>query len=215
MLALLILSLSVAAPRMAKDIQRDREMETMQRGKQYIRGHPALLPEIQRLSAEHRCAGEDQHIRFLRKKYVDPTTGKDDWKPIHCGQNKTPTAMGFFGQPLTGTTIAGVGPERRQHGQRRRAERRHWHRDRWQHRQRDWRQQFPVRFERYAGFVDIRYGWAFEFGHRGSGRHWQYRHQAVPAPASAAARTQREAHRPPRARARARACPARPSAGRA
>ncbi len=49
-------------------------------------------------------------IRFLRKKYVDPTTGKDEWKPIHMGQNKAPTAMGFFGQPLAGSTLAGIGP---------------------------------------------------------------------------------------------------------
>ena len=50
------------------------------------------------------------NVRFLRKKYVDPTTGKDEWKPIHFGQNKAPTAMGFFGQPLAGSSIAGVGP---------------------------------------------------------------------------------------------------------
>src|ERR1700758_5430089 len=46
-------------------------------------------------------------IRFLRKKYIDPTTGKDDWKPIMFGQNKTPMAMGFFGQPLGGAGFGG------------------------------------------------------------------------------------------------------------
>jgi len=30
-------------------------------------------------------------------------TGKDDWKPIMYCQNKTPMAMGFFGQPLAGS----------------------------------------------------------------------------------------------------------------
>jgi hypothetical protein len=44
-------------------------------------------------------------IRFLRKKYIDPITGQDDWKPVLFGQNKTPTAMGFFGQPLAGKCI--------------------------------------------------------------------------------------------------------------
>ncbi len=51
-------------------------------------------------------------IHFLRKKYIDPMTGQDDWKPIAFGQNKTPTAMGFFGEPLAGnaSTLAGIGP---------------------------------------------------------------------------------------------------------
>jgi hypothetical protein len=55
-------------------------------------------------------------IRFLRKKYIDPTTGKDDWKPVLFGQNKTPMAMGFFGQPMGGIgfgggVLAGTGPD--------------------------------------------------------------------------------------------------------
>ena len=50
------------------------------------------------------------NIRFLRKKYVDPTTGKEEWKPIQFGQNKTPQAMGFFGQPLAAANGAGIGP---------------------------------------------------------------------------------------------------------
>ena len=45
----------------------------------------------------------------------DPITGKDDWKPIMFGQQKTPLAMGFFGQPLGGAgfggaVMAGTGP---------------------------------------------------------------------------------------------------------
>ena len=113
MLALLTISMSVAIPAVIKDIQRDRELETMERGQQYIRAikmyykkFGAYPPSVETLV---KPAGPG-NLRFLRKKYLDPITGKDDWKPIHFGQNKAPTAMGFFGQPLGGIGMAGVGP---------------------------------------------------------------------------------------------------------
>lgn len=110
MMALLALTLSVAAAKMAKEIQRDRELETMERGKQYIRAvkmyykkFNAYPPNVDAL------VKPTNNIRFLRKKYLDPITGKDDWKPVYLGQNKAPTAMCFFGQPCAGSTIAATG----------------------------------------------------------------------------------------------------------
>lgn len=110
MLALLIIAMAVAAPRIRDDIQRDRELETMQRGKQYIRAIKMYYKKFGAYPPNVDALVKTNEIRFLRKKYIDPTTGKDEWKPILWGQNKTPTAMGFFGQPLGGTTIAGIGP---------------------------------------------------------------------------------------------------------
>jgi type II secretory pathway pseudopilin PulG len=117
LVALLTLSLSIALPRISKEIQRDREVETMHRGKQYIRGirmyykkFGAYPPNVDAL------VKGTNNIRYLRKKYVDPTTGKEDWKLIHFGQNKAPTAMGFFGVPLGGSTIAGTGPGAQSNG---------------------------------------------------------------------------------------------------
>jgi type II secretory pathway pseudopilin PulG len=111
LLALLTLSLSVAVPRMSKAIQRDREVETMHRGKQYIRGIQLYYRKFHAYPPSVDALVKTNEIRFLRKRYIDPMTGKDDWKPILFGQNKAPTAMGFFGQPLsTGGSIAGIGP---------------------------------------------------------------------------------------------------------
>jgi type II secretory pathway pseudopilin PulG len=110
MLAILIISMSVAAPLIKKSIQRDRDVETMQRGKQYIRAIKLYYRKFGAYPPNIDALVKTNDIRFLRKKYIDPTTGKDEWKPIHFGQNKTPTAMGFFGQPLTGSTMAGTGP---------------------------------------------------------------------------------------------------------
>jgi type II secretory pathway pseudopilin PulG len=109
-LAILILSLTVALPKIRESIQRDREVETMHRGKQYVRAIQLYYRKFGAYPPNIDALVKTGEIRFLRKRYIDPITGKDDWKPIHFGQNKTPTAMGFFGQPLAGSTLAGTGP---------------------------------------------------------------------------------------------------------
>lgn len=110
LLAILVISLAVAAPRVKESIQRERELETMERGKQYIRAIQLYYRKFHAYPPNMDALVKTQEIRFLRKKYIDPTTGKDEWKPVMFGQNKAPTAMGFFGQPLAGSSIAGIGP---------------------------------------------------------------------------------------------------------
>jgi type II secretory pathway pseudopilin PulG len=109
MIALLIISMAVALPKVAADIQRDRELETYHRGMQYRRAIQLYFKKFQRYPPNMEALIKTNEIRFLRKKYIDPTTGKDDWKPILFGQNKTPMAMGFFGQPLGGIGFGGAG----------------------------------------------------------------------------------------------------------
>jgi type II secretory pathway pseudopilin PulG len=108
LVAMLTIALAVALPKISKEIQRDRELETMNRGKQYARAvrmyykkFGSYPPNVDAL------VKPTNNIRFLRKKYADPTTGKEDWKPIGVGQNKAPTVMGFFGQPLGGVGMGG------------------------------------------------------------------------------------------------------------
>jgi type II secretory pathway pseudopilin PulG len=102
LLALFTIALAVALPKVIKEIQRDRELETMHRGKQYIR---AVKMYYKTFSSTYppnvdALVKPTNNIRFLRRKYADPTTRKEDWKPVLFGQNKAPTAMGFFGQPM-------------------------------------------------------------------------------------------------------------------
>jgi len=99
LLALLVISLAIAAPIVRKEIQRDREIETMHRGKQYVRAVKMYYKKFGAYPPSVDALVNTNQIRFLRKKYIDPTTGKDEWKIIRFGQNKTPT-MGFFGQPI-------------------------------------------------------------------------------------------------------------------
>ena len=109
LLFLLVLTLSIALPRVREDIQRDRDVETMHRGKQYIRAIQLYYRKFHAYPPNIDALVKTNNIRFLRKRYLDPTTGKDDWKPIQFGQNKLPTAYGFFGQPLAGSTVGGIG----------------------------------------------------------------------------------------------------------
>jgi type II secretory pathway pseudopilin PulG len=115
LLALLIIAMAVAMPKISADIQRDREIETYRRGMQYRRAVQLYFKKFQRYPPNVDALVKTNNIRFLRKKYIDPITGKDDWKPIMFGQQKTPLAMGFFGQPLGGAgfggaVLAGTGP---------------------------------------------------------------------------------------------------------
>ena len=110
MTAILILSLAIALPRVKASIQRDREIETMQRGKQYIRAVQLYYKKFNAYPPNIDALIKTNNIRFLRRKYVDPTTGKEEWTPVLYGQNKTPQAMGFFGQPLAASALGGIGP---------------------------------------------------------------------------------------------------------
>jgi len=110
LLAILTLWMSVAIPKLTRSIQRDREVETMHRGKQYIRAVQLYYRKFHAYPPTIDALVKTNDIRFLRKKYLDPMTGKDDWKPIMFGQNKAPIVMGFFGQAMaTGSTLAGIG----------------------------------------------------------------------------------------------------------
>jgi len=110
---MVLIALAVAVPKMAADIQRDREVEMVHRGKQYVRAIKMYYKKFGAYPPNLDALVKSNDIRFLRKRYKDPMTGKDDWHLIHFGENKTPS-YGFFGQPISGaggSTIAGVGPQ--------------------------------------------------------------------------------------------------------
>jgi type II secretory pathway pseudopilin PulG len=110
LLAILTLTLAIALPKVRQDLQRDREREAMQRGKQYRRAVQLYFRKYHKYPPSLDALKGTDGIRFLREEYVDPVTGKNDWQPILFGQNKVPTVMGFFGQAGVGSTIAGTGP---------------------------------------------------------------------------------------------------------
>ena len=109
---MVMIALSVALPKVTADIERDREVEMVHRGQQYVRAIKLYYKKFGAYPPNMDALVKTNEIRFLRKRYKDPMTGKDDWHLIHFGENKTPS-FGFFGQPLGGvggSPLAGVGP---------------------------------------------------------------------------------------------------------
>jgi type II secretory pathway pseudopilin PulG len=98
---IVLLVLGVAAPKVAKELRRDREVEAVHRGNQYVRAVQLYYRKFGHYPGSIEQLEKTNNIRFLRQKYVDPMTGKADWRLIHLGEAKT-TVKGYFGAPLTG-----------------------------------------------------------------------------------------------------------------
>ena len=112
LMVMVLIMLSLAAPKVAADIERDREVEMIHRGNQYVRAIKLYYRKFGAYPPNMDALVKTNEIRFLRKRYKDPITGKDEWHLIHFGENKTPS-YGFFGQPISGaggSALAGVGP---------------------------------------------------------------------------------------------------------
>jgi len=104
--AVILIFLAVAAPVVAKDLQREKELETVHRGNEYVRAIRLYYRKNGQYPTSIDALVQSNNIRYLRQKWTDPMTGKDDWRIIHVGENKT-TVTGFFGEPLAGLTTSG------------------------------------------------------------------------------------------------------------
>jgi len=105
MVALVLIALSVAAPVVAKDLRRDKEVESEHRAEQYVRAIRLYYAKTKSYPPSMEALEKTNNIRYLRQKYVDPLTGKSDWRIIHNPQTKTHIP---FGQELSGMA-AGLG----------------------------------------------------------------------------------------------------------
>lgn len=106
--AVILIFLAVAAPSVANDLKHERELETIHRGNQYVRAIRLYYRKFGSYPTSVDALVKSNNIRFLREKYLDPMTGKDDWRIIHVGENKT-QVTGYFGEPLEGLNSSGIG----------------------------------------------------------------------------------------------------------
>lgn len=86
-MTLVLVALAVEAPRIGQQIKREKEEELVHRGKDYA---TAVKRFVHKNGGRYPVSVEQlentNHIRFLRKKYVDPMTGDSDWKIVHVGE---------------------------------------------------------------------------------------------------------------------------------
>jgi type II secretory pathway pseudopilin PulG len=104
LVALVTLSLAVAAPKWKKDIQRDQEQELMHRGMQYAHAVKLYYRIYGSYPTSVKQLLNTNNVRFLRQEYADPITGKKDWRLVQMLQ------AGFAGSggQITGATAAGA-----------------------------------------------------------------------------------------------------------
>jgi hypothetical protein len=83
--AVISIGLYYEMPRVAFESQRAREQMLVDRGLQYRRAIQLFYRKFGRYPASMDDLETTNNIRFLRHKYKDPMTGKDDWRIVHIG----------------------------------------------------------------------------------------------------------------------------------
>src|ERR1700693_2044062 len=83
--ALLAIAAGAVAPSIAFRVRRDREEEMIHRGTQYSRAIRRYVKKTGRYPSRLEELENTNNIRFLRKRYKDPITGKD-FKLLHVGE---------------------------------------------------------------------------------------------------------------------------------
>ncbi len=79
------ISLYMEVPRIAFETQRNREELAVDRGLQYQRAIQLFVRANKRYPTKIEDLESFNNKRYLRHRYVDPLTGKDDWRPVHVG----------------------------------------------------------------------------------------------------------------------------------
>ncbi len=115
--AMIAIMLYRELPRVAFESQRAKEQLLIERGEQYKRAIQLFVRKLSRYPATIEELESTNNMRFLRKRYIDPMTGKDKWRLIHINggvltdsaiQNNKP---GQTQQPQANTnTFIGEGP---------------------------------------------------------------------------------------------------------
>ena len=96
MLALIVIAAAAAAPDIAMSIRREREAEMIHRGTQYMRAIQHYYKKFGRYPSRIEDLENTNNMRFLRRRYKDPLTGKE-FRLLHFGEVNLGAVMGMSG----------------------------------------------------------------------------------------------------------------------
>ncbi len=102
MAATIALMFLMELPRAAFEAQRDKEQLLIDRGEQYSRAVKLFVRKFNRYPPDLDALDNTQNLRFLRSRYVDPLTGKDEWRLIHVGPGGVFTDSLVYGKKKDG-----------------------------------------------------------------------------------------------------------------
>jgi type II secretory pathway pseudopilin PulG len=106
MVALMIIATAAVLPTISYEIHRDREMEMIHRGVQYSRAIRIYYKKFGRYPTRLEDLDNTNNLRYLRKHYKDPITGKD-FKLLHYGDPDVKLSMSFGGGTIPGANTVG------------------------------------------------------------------------------------------------------------
>ena len=83
MASVVAITLYLEIPRVAMQNERSKEQLLIDRGEQYKRAIQLFTKKAGRYPARIEELESFQNQRFLRHRYIDPMTGKDEWRLVH------------------------------------------------------------------------------------------------------------------------------------
>src|SRR5678815_4368897 len=119
MAAIIAIMLYQQLPRVAFETEREKEQLLIDRGEQYVRAIQLYYLANNRQFPTSIEDLEKREKRFLRRRYIDPYTGKDEWRIIHGNGTfltdslvqKAPGASDSSSQSASNTTPANGEPQ--------------------------------------------------------------------------------------------------------
>src|ERR1051326_7098958 len=84
---ILIITMAIVVPQVTFQVKRDREEEMIHRGVQYSRAIRRYVKKFGRYPTRLEDLENTNNLRFLRRRYKDPITGKD-FKLLHRSEER-------------------------------------------------------------------------------------------------------------------------------